>query len=121
MTEKLLPSYEQMLLYRDELGVKGVITSEHAAQELIDSHRWMRNQLGYSMEYLYELEKMGVIATGETEIIPDIESLVEITNTFRIQREAMLKVIKKHKLDNEYKSSLEEILSPKINKGVFEA
>ena len=121
MTEKLPSSYEQMLLYRDELGIDGVISSEQAAHELIVSHRWMRNQLGISMEYLLELEKMGVILPNENTEYPDIDNLVAISNTFRIQREAMLKVIKKHKLDKEYKSNLEEILNPKDKQSTFVA
>jgi hypothetical protein len=122
MTEKLSP-YEQMLLYRDELGIEGAISKEEATEELILSHKWMREQLGFSMQYLYELEKMGIILPEENTDIPDIENLVAITNTFRIQREAMLKVIKAHKLDKEYALRLKEQLAPQTNKntGTFAA
>lgn len=122
MTEKLSP-YEQMLLYRDELGIEGAISKEEATEEFILSHKWMREQLGFSMQYLYELEKMGIILPEENTDIPDIENLVAITNTFRIQREAMLKVIKAHKLDKEYALRLKEQLAPQTNKntGTFAA
>lgn len=115
MTEPLLSSYEQMLLYRDELGIEGTISPEEAAEELISSHAWMRDQLGLSIMYLDTLEELGVITSeSDDDCIPDIDNLITIANTFRLQRDAMYKAIKRHKLEYEYSENLKEITKPKI-------
>ena len=109
MNERFKSAYEKVLLYRDELELPVVVDVDFAIDDLIFSHKWLHHQFNHLMKFMDGLKEQNVIENitpGEFDIFDLFGSVDKVL----IHREAMLKVIKNFKLEEEYEKELKELL-----------
>ena len=110
MKERFKSAYEKVLIYRDELNLPEVIDVDFAIDELIFSHKWLHYQVSHIIQYIDQLEKMGIVEPSEKGQL-DIFELFKGVDKLILHRESMLNVLKRFKLEQEYTDELKELLS----------
>lgn len=109
MNERFKSAYEKVLLYRDELELPVVVCVDFAIDDLIFSHKWLHHQISHTFKYIDQLEEMGIVEPRKkTEL--DVFELFKGVDKLILHREAMLNIIKRFKLEDEYEKELKELL-----------
>ena len=109
MNERFKSVYEKVLLYRDELELPVVVDVDFAIDDLIFSHKWLHHQISHTINYIDQLEEMGIVdPRKESEL--DIFELFKGVDKLILHREAMLNIIKRFKLEKEYTDELKDLL-----------
>lgn len=109
MKEQRKSAYEQILLYRDELELPTTIDIDYAVNELLFSHKWLNFQVVHIINYMKQLQELGIVEPYQEGNL-DIFELFKGIDKLIFQRESMLRVIKNFKLENEYTRELENLL-----------
>jgi hypothetical protein len=121
-------AYETLLKYRqDEIGESGIITFDEALEELINSHRYLTDQMNMVAEYqdyLDEEDEQELDYTDEGYPIYDVKFLFLAHDISMSVRNVMFEVLEKHKLVKEFETLLrhyQEEAEPEKTPGVLMA
>ena len=109
MSSRFMSAYEKVLNYRDDLGLAIVTDVNYAIDDLIFSHKWLNHQFTHLMKFVDRLQEQNIIEIIDSGTF-DIFELFKSIDKLILHREAMLRVIKNFKLEEEYEKELKELL-----------
>jgi hypothetical protein len=104
--------YENLMHYRASCGMEEVVSIIEALDDLICSHRWMNEQLANINSYMEELEAWKIIETTvDSDGLLNVGELTFALEKTLMHREALLEVVEKHDLGDEYRAVIDRMLT----------
>jgi hypothetical protein len=113
-SNRLNDIYTQLLDYRETiLENPQNLTLEESIQWLISEHQYFIKNDILTTSYMEHLEDSGVIdhIYNEEDNTLDLDNFFLINDFLLMQRNILLKLIKKHKLENQYVNEVNKLLS----------
>ena len=109
MCKKFMAAIDKVIHYREDLNLPVTMDVDFVIDDLIFSHKWLHHQISHTIKYIDQLEEMGIVdPRKKTEL--DVFELFKGVDKLILHREAMLNIIKRFKLEEEYTKELKDLL-----------
>ena len=109
MSSRFMAAIDKVNHYREEIILPVTMDVDFVIDDLIFSHKWLNHQFTHLMKFVGRLQEQNVLEIMDAGSF-DIFELFKSIDKVLLHREAMLRVIKNFKLEEEYEKELKELL-----------